>query len=189
MTNKEKIEKRDNFVKLLKFDIDKHLDFDFTRPEMCTAFLDKYWEPADFFLKEDAEVSHICPKTIKEDSNAMVNISIGEIKEKEYEIVVKWETKTEVIYKKFIFSKKEDTEIEYNQDGKICVNGIEKFYIVSRFWNSNQWFLNAFNKNTANFVVSAEVAKAMFPRLGIKNLSDYIDRLEKHLWLPEEKNN
>ena len=39
----EKTKQRDQFVKRLKQDLDKHLDFDFNRPEMITAFLDKYW--------------------------------------------------------------------------------------------------------------------------------------------------
>ena len=185
MTNQEKIQKRDNFVKILNQDLEKNLDFDFTRPEMITAFVDKYYNDVSFFINQDKDVVNVCAPTIKQE-HSNVYIELGEITDDEYEVRVHWNSKTEAIVKKFLLRKTPDLKIEYNENGEICINNIAQSFIVSRFYEKGLWFLNYFNKTTINFVATIFVAQCMFPRIGIKNLKDYIDRLETNLWLSEE---
>ena len=185
MTNQEKIQKRDDFLKILNQDLEKNLDFDFTRPEMIAAFVDKYYENVDFFIREDKYVLHLSIPTIKQEHSNLY-MELGEIKEDEYEVKIHWNSKTEEIVKKFILRKTSNSKIQYNDKGEICINDIPQLFIVSRFYEKGLWFLNYFNKPTFNFIITIDVAKSMFPRIGIKNLKDYIDRLETNLWLPEE---
>lgn len=185
MTNQEKIQKRDNFVKILNQDLEKNLDFDFTRPEMITAFVDKYYTDVSFFINQDEYVVNIYAPTIKQE-HSNVYIELGEITDNEYEVKVHWDSKTEEIVKKFLLRKTPDLKIDYNDNGDICINDIAQLFVISRFYEKGLWFLNYFNKTTINFAATIFIAQSMFPRIGIKNLKDYIDRLENNLWLPEE---
>lgn len=185
MTNQEKIQKRDNFVKILKQDLEKNLDFDFTRPEMITAFVDKYYNDVSFFINQDKYVVNVYASTIKQE-HSNVYIELGKITDDEYEVKVHWNSKTEEIVKKFLLNKTPDLKIAYNENGDICINDIAQLFVISRFYEKGLWFLNYFNKTTINFAATVFIAQSMFPRIGIKNLKDYIDRLENNLWLPEE---
>ena len=119
------------------------------------------------------------PPTIKEDANSPVSIEIGNVQDTNYELIIHWTNDTETLTRKFVSQKTPEEQITYDTDGYICSNNDKRIFIVSRFWENGLWFLNEFPFSDApKFLVDTEVAKAMFPRLGIHNLSDYIQRLE-----------
>ena len=47
---------REEFVKKLKTDLSQNLDFDFTRPEMCAAFVIKYFDETQMFITKDKDL-------------------------------------------------------------------------------------------------------------------------------------
>ena len=47
---------REEFVKKLKTDLSQNLDFDFTRPEMCAAFVIKYFDETRMFITKDKDL-------------------------------------------------------------------------------------------------------------------------------------
>lgn len=187
MTRQESVERRDQFVKRLKQDLDKHLDFDFTRPEMVAAFLDKYWNYNPYyFIHSDVGVSHVMVPNVITNSNDPVYFEIGEIRDTNYDIIIHWKNIDEETSKTFTLPRYGNAQIDYDTEGQIWIGNQPWFFVVSRFWEFGGWFLNIFPSNVApKFLVTNEIAKAMFPRLQIRNLSDYIQRLETRFRLPQ----
>lgn len=167
---------REEFVKKLKTDLSQNLDFDFTRPEMCAAFVIKYFDKTRMFITKDKDLQLAIATPEGQNPNAQLTFRLTTENGKDImELLHKHPNKT------YITKHLMDEQYIVSGEGVKGTDRIEKFVFVLDYIMENGMrniLIHLMPTDTMPIFAYADLFYDYTKTFEIKSLKDYIWRLE-----------
>lgn len=167
---------REEFVKKLKNDLNQNLDFDFTRPEMCAAFVIKYFDEIRMFITKDKEMSLAIATPDGQNSSAKLTFNLTNQDEQDImELYHKFDKET--ITTKHLMGE----TFVVSGEGIKGNDGIEKFVFVLDYVMENgirNILLHLVPTDSIPIFVYADLFYDYAKIFNMYTMNDYILRLE-----------